>query len=230
MPILSLLVAAVHLQAGSLVLPPAATPVPLRPAPDAQSQAPLIGRWDLVVDAPGRHTASWLEVRHSGRSTLVGAFVNMVGSARPIARIDYKEGRFAFTLPPQWDDTEGENTVTGLLVGDSITGTIAYANGRKQAFRGARAPRLVRSAPPAWGLPVTLLNGKDLTGWKTLGEGTNQWEVANGVLRNKAAGVDLVTERSFTDFKLHVEFRFPKGSNSGIYLRGRYEVQVEDTQ
>ena len=61
-----------------------------------------------MVDAPGRHTASWMEVRHSGRSTLIGAFVNMVGSARPIARIDYKDGRFSFTLPPQWDDTEGE--------------------------------------------------------------------------------------------------------------------------
>lgn len=225
MTILTALLAVAHLHAAGVPVPPVATTVT-----PAQSESPLIGRWDLVVDAPGRHTASWMEVRHSGRSTLIGAFVNMVGSARPIARIDYKDGRFSFTLPPQWDDTEGENTITGQLTGDSIAGTIAYANGRKQSFRGARAPRLVRTAPPAWGLPVTLLNGKDLAGWKALGDGTNQWEVSNGVLRNKAAGADLVTERSFTDFKLHVEFRFPKGSNSGIYLRGRYEVQVEDTQ
>jgi hypothetical protein len=38
----------------------------------------------------------------------------------------------------------------------------------------------------------------------------------------------LLTARKFTDFKLKAEFRYPKGSNSGIYLRGRYEVQIED--
>lgn len=214
------LVAAVHLHAAA-----ATTPLPA-----VQSQAPLIGRWDLVVDVPGRHKAAWLEVRHSGRSMLVGAFVNQVGSARPVARIDYKDGSFSFKLPPQWNDDEGENTVSGQLKGDSISGTISYANGQKSAFRGARAPSLVRAAAPVWGAPVKLLNGKDLTGWTTLGEGKNQWEVVGGVLRNKASGTDLVTERAFTDFKLHLEFRYPKGSNSGVYLRGRYEVQVEDTQ
>lgn len=214
------LVAAVHLHAAA-----ATTPLPA-----VQSQAPLIGRWDLVVDVPGRHKAAWLEVRHSGRSMLVGAFVNQVGSARPVARIDYKDGSFSFKLPPQWNDDEGENTVSGQLKGDSISGTISYANGQKSAFRGARAPSLVRAAAPVWGAPVKLLNGKDLTGWTTLGEGKNQWEVVGGVLRNKASGTDLVTERTFTDFKLHLEFRYPKGSNSGVYLRGRYEVQVEDTQ
>lgn len=218
-PLLAL-VAAVHVHAAA-----ATTSLPA-----VQSQAPLIGRWDLVVDVPGRHKAAWLEVRHSGRSMLVGAFVNQVGSARPVARIDYKDGSFTFKLPPQWNDDEGENTVSGQLKGDSISGTISYANGQKSAFRGARAPSLVRAAAPVWGAPIKLLNGKDLTGWTTLGEGKNQWEVVGGVLRNKASGTDLVTERTFTDFKLHVEFRYPKGSNSGVYLRGRYEVQIEDTQ
>ncbi len=45
---------------------------------------------------------------------------------------------------------------------------------------------------------------------------------------NAVPGNDLLTERKFTDFKLHTEFRYPKGSNSGVYLRGRYEVQIED--
>ena len=40
--------------------------------------------------------------------------------------------------------------------------------------------------------------------------------------------MNLITNELFTDFKLHIEFRYPEGSNSGIYLRGRYEVQVED--
>jgi hypothetical protein len=38
-----------------------------------------------------------------------------------------------------------------------------------------------------------------------------------------------VTERRFGDFMLHLEFRYPKGSNSGVYLRGRYGVQVQDS-
>ncbi|HAV62346.1 MAG TPA: DUF1080 domain-containing protein, partial [Verrucomicrobiales bacterium] len=56
----------------------------------------------------------------------------------------------------------------------------------------------------------------------------NGWEVKDGLLVNARPGNDLVTERKFNDFKLRAEFRYPKGSNSGLYLRGRYEVQIED--
>ena len=56
----------------------------------------------------------------------------------------------------------------------------------------------------------------------------NGWRVREGVLANVEPGNDLMTEKKFTDFKLHAEFRYPAGSNSGIYLRGRHEVQIED--
>ncbi|PYP50103.1 MAG: DUF1080 domain-containing protein, partial [Gemmatimonadetes bacterium] len=49
-----------------------------------------------------------------------------------------------------------------------------------------------------------------------------------GVLSNQKGGANLVTDRTVTDFKLHVEFRYPAHGNSGIYLRGRHEVQIED--
>jgi hypothetical protein len=58
--------------------------------------------------------------------------------------------------------------------------------------------------------------------------GPNQWVVSGGVLRSPRSGANLVTERTFGDFQLHVEFRYPKGSNSGVYLRGRHEVQIQD--
>jgi Domain of Unknown Function (DUF1080) len=98
---------------------------------------------------------------------------------------------------------------------------------------------LKRDKPPKWGEPVELFNGKDLTGWSTSPPGpdtfpppkvanADSWTVRDGLLVNTKAGVNLVSERKFTDFKLHAEFRYPKGSNSGIYLRGRYEVQIED--
>lgn len=196
----------------------------------AQSKAPLIGRWDLVLDVPGIHKAGWLEVRHSGSSTLVGAVMLSVGSARPIAKIDFDNGSFKFSVPPQWNDKEGENTITGTLKGDSISGTLAFADGKQVSWKGSRAPTLRRASAPVWGKATPLLNGKDLTGWKTVAGGANQWIVENGVLKSPKSGSDLMTEKSFTDFKLHVEFRYPAGSNSGVYLRGRYETQIEDTQ
>jgi hypothetical protein len=217
------------LAVASVTLPSVtAADAPVQPLPSS-----LVGRWDIVVDEPGYHhnTAAWLEVRRSGRSTLVGAFVNMVGSTRPVAEIEYDEaaGSFTFSIPPQWDDAEGETTVTGRLRGDSISGAIATASGWRQTFKGERAPRLLRATPPTWGAAVALFNGKDLSGWKTVGQGANHWEAASGVLRNDAAGAGLITEGLFTDFKLHVEFRYPPGGNSGIFLRGRHEVQIEDT-
>src|SRR6185295_11856301 len=95
------------------------------------------------------------------------------------------------------------------------------------SWTASRAPSLRRASEPQWGKPVKLLNGTDLAGWRATGE--NQWKMINGVLTNSKAGGNLVTNQTFTDFKLHAEFRYPKGGNSGIYLRGRHEVQIEDS-
>ena len=73
-----------------------------------------------------------------------------------------------------------------------------------------------------------MFNGKDLTGWHA--QGNNQWIVESGVLKSPKSGSNIMTDKTFDDFKLHVEFRYPKGSNSGVYLRGRYEVQIEDNK
>jgi hypothetical protein len=80
---------------------------------------------------------------------------------------------------------------------------------------------------PKWGKPIKLFNGKDLSGWKAMGE--NQWVAESGVLKSPRSGSNLVSEQKFDDFKLHLEFKYPKGSNSGVYLRGRYEVQITDS-
>ena len=80
-----------------------------------------------------------------------------------------------------------------------------------------------------WGKSISLFNGYNLDGWKSSDpEKKNQWTVKKGVLLNPESGVNLITDKKFEDFKLSIEFRYPKGSNSGVYLRGRYEVQVED--
>jgi hypothetical protein len=74
-----------------------------------------------------------------------------------------------------------------------------------------------------------LFNGHDHSGWYFDNpEKASSWTVKDGCLVNKSAGSNIATERKFTDFKLHVEVNCPSNANSGIYLRGRYEVQVED--
>jgi hypothetical protein len=105
---------------------------------------------------------------------------------------------------------------------------------------------LARSAAPAAAPPATLFNGKDLAGWR---QPTGAWtavknvtldpanaekfipQPGQGALFNHPDGktVDLVTESQFGDVEAHVEFCVPKHSNSGVYLMGRYEIQVYDS-
>ncbi len=193
----------------------------------AQAGAPVIGRWDLTVQGGNGPYPSWVEVSLSGNRTLVGRFVGGGGSARPIAKVTYANNSMRFAIPPQWDAATADMTFEGTLADDKLTGTIVTPAGERHAFTGTRAPALRRTAPPQWGAPVTLFNGKDLTGWTPFG-GTNNWTVVNSVLSNAKPGANLMTNAKYTDFKLHIEFRYPKNGNSGVYLRGRHEVQVED--
>ena len=188
----------------------------------------LLGRWDLVVQRGTQTSPSWLEVERSGRATLVGQFVGSGGSARPIARIDFTDGTFRFAIPPQWESNPKDIAFEGRLEGDRITGSMTSGDGQKVTWSGTRAPSLRRTGRPAWGEPITLFNGKSLDGWQPVGRRENKWGAADGILQNADSGANLVTARKFDDFKLHLEFRVPKGSNSGVYLRGRYELQIDD--
>lgn len=187
----------------------------------------VIGRWDLTVNMGDRIAPSWLEIKLSGIKTLVGQFVADGGSARPIAQVHVKEGKIHFSIPPQWDRTDKEMVLEATLENDQLKGTIQASNGKTYTFTGERAPLLKRTNPVVWGDPIQLLNNKDLSGWHGQGK-NNQWQNINGILTSAKSGTNLITDQTFTDFKLHIEFRYPAGSNSGIYLRGRYEVQVED--
>jgi hypothetical protein len=75
-----------------------------------------------------------------------------------------------------------------------------------------------------------LFNGKDLAGWHLRNpDGKNGWKVENGVLTNTPPSGDLVSDQKFGNFDLQYEYRIPKDSNSGLYLRGRYEIQIMDS-
>jgi hypothetical protein len=197
----------------------------------AQSRAAsdaLLGRWDLVVQRGTQTSPSWLEVERSGNSTLVGQFVGSGGSARPIAKIEFKDGTFRFAIPPQWDSNPNDITFEGTLQGERITGSMTMGDGQKVTWSGSRAPSLRRAGKPAWGQPIRVFDGKSLGGWQPIGRRENQWSAVGGILQNAKSGANLVTIQKFDDFKLHLEFRVPKGENSGVYLRGRYELQIDD--
>jgi hypothetical protein len=194
----------------------------------AQERPAILGRWDLTVDTDEGVRPSWLEVTSSGFSTLVGRFVYAFGSARPIAQVVVADGGFSFAIPPQWEQGKELFRVSGRVAADSVSGTFTLPDGKVQRYRGVRAPLMHRSMPTAWGAPRALFNGRDLTGWRVM-SGENKWQVIGGTLTNTASGGNLVTESVFGDFRLQVEFRYPPNGNSGIYLRGRHEVQVEDT-
>jgi len=79
-----------------------------------------------------------------------------------------------------------------------------------------------------WGEPINLIK-EDLSNWKQrFSDDPSGWRVENGVISNTPPSVDIVTKEKYIDFKLRAEWRVPERGNSGIYLRGRYEVQILD--
>jgi len=76
---------------------------------------------------------------------------------------------------------------------------------------------------------LPLFNGKDLAGWKAVGRFKSEWRAENGVLANPVESDNLYTEKEFENFQLHLEFKLPKGGNSGVFLRGCKEVQLADS-
>ncbi|MBQ4914476.1 DUF1080 domain-containing protein [Maribacter sp. MMG018] len=192
----------------------------------AQEGHPLEGRWNLTIDQEGKELPSWLEIRHSGHNTLIGRFTFAFGSARPIAEVKKYGDIFYFEIPPQWEPGASNMEFEGKLVGDGLEGTMVFTNGKTYKWTAVKAPELPYYEKVKTGKKIELFNGKNLNGWKIV-EG-NQWKVVDGILRSDKSGVNLVSEEKFKDFKIHVEFRYPEGSNSGLYLRGRYEVQIAD--
>jgi len=192
-------------------------------------EQPIIGRWDLSVQMADQNVPSWLEVKLSGFKTLVGYFVGDAGSARPISKINFKDGKVSFSIPAQWENSDNDMIFEGSLENDKLTGVITNCSGAKLPFVGERAPLLKRTATPEWGKAITLFNGKDLKGWHPQ-KPNNQWVAENGILKNPQPGTNLITDQKFDDFKLHIEFKYPEGGNTGIYLRGRYEIQIEDSK
>ncbi len=192
----------------------------------AQPEKDIQGKWDLTFMVDGKEMPSWLEVKNSGYNTLVGRFVYAFGSARPVSEIKMDGNKFSFSIPRQWEPEGSDMKFSGTIEDGKLKGSMIYTDGSMQEFSGVHAPKLKYTENPKWGEPMNLFNGKDLSGWTPDRE--NQWKVMDGVLSSDKSGANLISNEKFEDFKLHLEFRYPENSNSGIYLRGRYEVQIAD--
>ena len=198
------------------------------PAPPPNFE-PVLGRWDLTVQGARGPYPSWVQVQLRKETELQGRFVGQFGSVRNITTIGYGDGTLAFDVPVQYETNKSDLHFVGKLVGDTLEGTTLGADGTALTWTGVRAPALGPDKQVTWGAPVELFNGRDLSGWnpRTAAK-PGCWSVSGGILISTPPCVDLISDSKFGDAKLHVEFMYPAKSNSGLYLRGRYEVQIQD--
>ena len=213
---------------------------------------PFLGGWELTI--PGG-AAGWLGVEEVN-GQLKASLLWGGGSVVPLDSAKLEMGRLLLTRrnSTQRKDESGKNvtvatteTIIARVNGDALklTSIKPRQSGQgedKADFTGRREPPM----PPApdlnqvkFGAPIDLFNGKDLTGWRlTSPHADNGWSVKDGLLVNEVSHEkdkphrnfgNLRTDREFEDFNITLEVRVPKGGNSGVYLRGIYEVQVVDS-
>ncbi|MGC4049332.1 MAG: DUF1080 domain-containing protein [Paludibaculum sp.] len=201
----------------------------------AQDQKAFLGRWDMTVTpASGKAYPQWMElVEKDGK--IEGRVQPRGGGWRPIlgAKLDSGKLTVAVSAAGRGPAINWELSSAGA---DKLTGIEKRGEADGPALVGLRAPKLDRPMPKSWSKPVALFNGKDLTGWEPIGNVTNnKWIARDGELVNDNPEVqgqrgpgaaNLKTTGTYQDFKLHIEVNCPEHGNSGIYLRGRYEVQV----
>jgi len=219
----------------------------------AKAQAdptPFLGQWAISPEGGG---ASWLEVTQED-GYLDARLLWLGGSVSPVASVYVSGDVLTVTRRQhvQRRNAEGQvvrehdftETYRMSVQGDTMRGARVQPghNGlgeSLQAFTGVREPAM----PPApdlskvtFGDPVNLLPGPGLDGWSVMGE-NNGWRFEDGLLINDAAQpehghvryANIRTNAEFEDFNLTLRVKVPPKGNSGIYLRGIYEVQVMDS-
>jgi len=219
----------------------------------ASDADPFLGRWALTIPGGG---AGWLGVtRENGyydASILWGG-----GSVVPVSSVFFTDNQMWVmrVRDVRRKDASGKvvrtqqftEAIIARVDGDQLSLTRANPrdNGEglsTEEFTGKRIPELPPKpdlAKVKYGAPITLFDGKTLTGWRLTDPGAvNGWSVKDGVLINNPVQEEgqphknygnLRTDKEFEDFNLTLEVKVDKDNNSGIYLRGIYEVQVADT-
>src|SRR6266542_2954315 len=184
---------------------------------------PFLGKWDITGVGQHSNYVYWLEVKEED-GKLTGSFLNRSGSVLPLEEIKIEGGDLIFSPKA----THRAKVEDGRLLG------MMTAGDQEVAWIGVR--------PPKWGgdfnankryrmgSPVVLFDGKTIENMWELRrkDQPSGWTVIDGVMTNEPKANDLVTRHRFDDFKIQCEYKIEEKSNSGIYLRGRYELQVLD--
>jgi len=171
---------------------------------------------------------SWLELRLD-EGIWKGSFVGRWGNARALPVVSITGDQIHFVSPKEEEGSKTDLVFDGRLVRNCLKGTAKGPDGALWTWSGKRAPVLKSAARIERGDPVRLFNGENFSGWHFDNPAkASSWVVEKGCLVNKTAGSNIITDRKFHDFELSLEVNCPSNANSGIYLRGRYEVQVED--
>jgi hypothetical protein len=218
----------------------------------AESANPFLGNWALTIPGGG---AGWLGITEE-KGYYDGSILWGGGSVVPVSSVFINDDTLYVTRvnDVQRKNAQGKvirthqfaEAIMAKLEGDELTLVTLKGreNGRgmdRAEFTGKRIPPLPAAPDLAklkFGEASTLFNGKNLEGWKLIGGQVNGWGVENGVLVNRPVQEEgkahrsygnLRTEKEFEDFNLTLETKLSKGGNSGIYLRGIYEVQVTDS-
>ena len=188
-----------------------------------------LGRWDITT--AGSHSGlprnCWLELRRDN-GVLKGRFNAGGGAVFDLPQVTIESGELKFQYP-RWKSGAPQVWQAGLK-GERLVGT-ANVDGETLSWSGVRGPVWPVTPPQRKpGTPIDLFNGKDVSNWlcqdprRPMG-----WYVKDGILMNEGKEANnIYTQQKFNDFKLEVEFNVDPQSNSGVYLRGRYEIQILD--
>jgi hypothetical protein len=189
----------------------------------------FLGKWDITATgAPsGLPRNCWLELKRE-QGVLKGRFNTGGGAVFDLPQVAIEKGELNFQYPEGRQQTPQVWKATvknGRLVGT------AQVNGQNLSLTGVRGPVWPATPPNRKpGKPVELFNGKDVSGWLCQDPHHPMgWFVKDGILMNEGKNAcNIYTQQKFNDFKLEVEFNVDPESNSGVYLRGRYEIQILD--
>jgi hypothetical protein len=198
------------------------------------------GRWNIKPE-DGRTRAWWLEVNGAGTKEITGKFVGAPGGDCDVVRdFAIRDGELSFSFTrgyvrvPGDDKARQKGIYRAKLVDGKLDGSFSVEGFDKPAFKwtGTRAAVITDKDDGTWveAKPIKLFNGRNLKGWMPVEKDREfAWRVKDGLLTNMAAAPNIISERKFWNFKVHMEYRIPAGSNSGLGLRGRYEVQIADS-
>jgi 3-keto-disaccharide hydrolase len=195
----------------------------------AAAQQGFTGRWNLTGTGQDANRVYWLEVTEKG-GALTGKFLNRTGSPIDLATVKVENNTLIFQLPPGRDSKPGPE-FRAKLEGGKLIGSHTDRD-RTINWVGVRPPKWPAAdanAKHSYGTPVALFDGKSYDALlPQSGDKITGWSIEDGVLANAPPASNLVSKEKFKDFRIQAEYKLAENSNSGIYLRGRYELQVLD--